>query len=371
MQPAHIINQKHQLPQNRFRLPNSHPPFMSMHYHPTLAISGRASSPPPLFHTIPKPTLPPRTIGNKPRANLTIKLGTAGSKSIICQAPFERKSKHHKLHNQLKRQPSLTTIPEQFEESVSSLPPLSHTSSSSQLLSSFELVTPVLSVFSSLFTKDDEKKRRQKGWWSWLSWSSSEEESSNKEVTRITIEDLLDVGPAITITLPKATPSPSSDSSDQFSSNEPFFPDFGCDKGSDCGSDSDSETELSTCSGIIPRDEFYGKTWVAGSGLLRTVNGQIVYEPQEKSLLDNISQETKKVRKKRLRSWMENSDLTVRTHEYFVKSTHPSSHYTISINTTTVSGSFTAETRTDLLRRALQHAMDLLGLEAMGGSYTE
>lgn len=70
MQPAHIIDQKHQLPQNRFRLPNSHPPFMSMHYHPALAISGRASSPPPLFHTIPKPTLPPRTIGNKPRPNL-------------------------------------------------------------------------------------------------------------------------------------------------------------------------------------------------------------------------------------------------------------------------------------------------------------
>ncbi|OXG43442.1 hypothetical protein J010_06585 [Cryptococcus neoformans] len=364
MQPAHIIDQKHQLPQNRFRLPNSHPPFMSMHYHPALAISGRASSPPPLFHTIPKPTLPPRTIGNKPRPNLTIKLGTAGSKSIICQAPFERKSKHHKLHNQLKRQPSLTTIPEQFEESVSSLPPLSHTSSSSQLLPSFELVTPVLSVFSSLFTKDDEKKRSQQGWWSWLSWSSS-----NKEATRITIEDLL--GPAITITSPKATPSPSSDSSDQFGSNEPFFPDFGCDKGSDCGSDSDSETELSTWSGIIPRDVFYGKTWVAGSGLLRTVNGQIVYEPQEKSLLDNISQETKMVRKKRLRSWMENSDLTVRTHEYFVKSAHPSSHYTISINTSTASGSFTAETRTDLLRSALQHAMDLLSLEAMGGSYTE
>ncbi|AAW47101.1 expressed protein [Cryptococcus deneoformans JEC21] len=346
---------------------------MFMHYHPTLVPSGPAPSRPPLFHAKPKPAFPPRTIHNKPRLNATIKLRTAGSERIICQAPFKRKTKHHKLHNQLKRQPALPTIPEQFEDSVTSAPAISRTSSSSQLLPSFERVTTVLRIFSSLFTKDEEEKeKQQQGRWSWLSWNSSGEESSNNEVIRITTEDLLDVGPAITVTSPKRTPSPSSDPFNQFSNNEPFFPDLGCDKGSHCVLDSDPETHSSTWSGIISRDVFYDETWIAGSQLLRTADGQIVCDLQEKGLLNSVSRKAKKERKKRVKTRVANSDLTVGgTHEYFVKSVHLSSHYTTSVSTTTVSGSFAAGTRTDFLRRARQHAMDMLGLDAMAGSRTE
>ncbi|KAE8542099.1 hypothetical protein D1P53_001580 [Cryptococcus gattii VGV] len=341
---------------------------MSMHYHPTLAPSGPAPPGPPLFLAKPIPALPHRTIHNKPRPNLTIKLGTAGSKSsIICRATLKRNSKHHRPHSQFMRQPSLSVIPEQFEESVPSTPALSRTSSSSRLLPSLELVTPVSNVLSSLFTKDEEKKGKPQAWWSWVGWSALEMNRSNKEGMRITIEDLADVGPAVTVTSSTETPSPGSDLSDQ-SKADHFFSGLDCDKAPDCDSDSDSERESSRWSGIIPRAVFYDKTWIAGSILSQTADGEIVLE-QEKNLLDDVPQETKKERNERLKNWMEKSDLIVGgTHEYFIKSVHLPSHYTTSVNTTTASGSFTAETRTGFLKSTLRRATNMLGPEAVGDS---
>lgn len=56
------------------------------------------------FSRQPIPALPHRTIHNKLRPNLTIKLGTAGSKSsIICRATLKRNSKHHRPHSQFMR----------------------------------------------------------------------------------------------------------------------------------------------------------------------------------------------------------------------------------------------------------------------------
>lgn len=129
----------------------------------------------------------------------------------------------------------------------------------------------------------------------------------DKEEMRITIEDLPDVGPAVTVTSSTETPSPGSDLFDQ-SKTDPFFSGLGCDKALDCDSDFDSETESSTWSGIVPRSVFYGKTWIAGSSLAQAADGKIVCE-QEKSLLDDVPQETKKERNERLKNWMEKSDL--------------------------------------------------------------
>ncbi|KAL0240633.1 hypothetical protein I308_106431 [Cryptococcus tetragattii IND107] len=259
------------------------------------------------------------------------------------------------------RQPSLSVIPEQFEESAPSTPALSRTSSSSRLLPSLELVTPVSNVLSSLFTKDEEKKGKLQAWWSWVGWSALQVNRSNKEGMRITIEDLPDVGPGVTVTSSTETLSPGSDLSDQ-SKADHFFSGFDCDKAPDCDSDSDSE------SGIIPRAVFNDKTWIADSILSQAADGEIVCE-QEKSLLDDVPQETKKGRNERLKNWMEKSDLIVGgTHEYFIKSVHLPSHYITSVNTTTASGSFTAETRTGFLKRALRRATNMLGPEAVEDS---
>ncbi|WVQ92675.1 hypothetical protein IAS59_006489 [Cryptococcus gattii] len=291
-----------------------------MHYHPTLAPSGPAPPEPPLILAKPIPALPHRTIHNKLRPNLVIKLGTAGSKSsIICQATLKRNSKHHRPHSQFIHQPSLSVIPEQFEESVPSMPALSLTSSSSRLLPSLELATPVPNILSSLFTKDEEKKGKLQAYKHGGAGSAG-------------------------------------------------FSGLDCDKAPDGDSDSDSETESSRWSGIIPRAVFYDKPWIAGSSLSQTADGEIVCE-QEKSLLDDVPQETKKERNERLKNWMEKSDLIVGgTHEYFIKSVHLPSHYTTSVNTTTASGSFTAETRTGFLRRALRRATNMLSPEAVGDS---
>lgn len=260
------------------------------------------------FSRQPIPALPHRTIHNKLRPNLTIKLGTAGSKSsIICRATLKRNSKHHRPHSQFMRQPSLSVIPEQFEESVPSTPALSRTSSSSRLLPSLELVTPVSNVLSSLFTKDEEKKGKLQAWWSWVGWSALQVNRSNKEGMRITIEDLPDVGPGVTVTSSTETLSPGSDLSDQ-SKADHFFSGFDCDKAPDCDSDSDSERESSRWSGIIPRAVFNDKAWIADSILSQAADGEIVCE-QEKSLLDDVPQETKKERNERLKNWMEKSDL--------------------------------------------------------------
>ncbi|KIR27504.1 hypothetical protein I307_05565 [Cryptococcus deuterogattii 99/473] len=192
----------------------------------------------------------------------------------------------------------------------------------------------------------------------------------DKEEMRITIEDLPDVGPAVTVTSSTETPSPGSDLFDQ-SKTDPFFSGLGCDKALDCDSDFDSETESSTWSGIVPRSVFYGKTWIAGSSLAQAADGKIVCE-QEKSLLDDVPQETKKERNERLKNWMEKSDLIVGgTCEYFVKSVHLPSHYTTRVNTTIASGSFTAETRTGSLKRALRRATNMLDPESVGDSQTK
>ncbi|WVO25029.1 uncharacterized protein IAS62_006413 [Cryptococcus decagattii] len=340
---------------------------MFMHYHPTLAPSGPAPPEPPLFLAKPIPALPHRTINSKLRPNLIIKLGTAGSKSsIICQATLKRNSKHHRPHSQFMRQPSLSVIPEQSEESIPSMPALSRTSSSSRLLPSLELVTPVSNILSSLFKKDEEKKGKLQAWWSWVGWSALEVKRLNKKGMRITIEDLPDVGPAVTATSSTETPSPGPDLSDQ-SKADHFFSGLDCEKAPDGDSDSDSETESSRWSGIIPRAVFYDKTWIAGSSLSQTDDG--VCE-QEKSLLDDVPQETKKERNERLKNWMEKkSDLIVGgSHEYFIKSVHLPSHYTTSVNTTTASRSFTAETRTGFLKWALRRATNMLDPEALGDS---
>lgn len=131
----------------------------------------------------------------------------------------------------------------------------------------------------------------------------------NKERVRITIEDLPDVGPAVTVTSSTETPSRGSDLSDQSKADHFFqFSGLDCDKAPDGDSDSDSETESSRWSGIIPRAVFYDKPWIAGSSLSQTADGEIVCE-QEKSLLDDVPQETKKERNERLKNWMEKSDL--------------------------------------------------------------
>lgn len=156
-------------------------PFMFMPYHPTLAPSGPVSPEPPFFLAKPIPALPHRTTHNKLRSNLTIKLGTAGYKSsIICQATLKRNLKHHRTHSQFMRQPSLSVIPEQFEGSVPSTPALSRASSSSRLLPSLELVTPMSNILFSLFTKNEEKKGKLQAWWSGVGWSASR----RKEWTR-------------------------------------------------------------------------------------------------------------------------------------------------------------------------------------------
>lgn len=187
------------------------------------------------------------------------------------------------------------------------MPALSRTSSSFRLLPSLELVTPVSNVLSSLLTKDEEKKGKLQAWWSRVGWSALEVKRLNKEGMKITIEDLPDVGPAVTVTSSTETPSPGPDLSDQ-SKADHFFSGLDCEKAPGGDSDSDSETESSRWSGIIPRVAFYDKAWIAGSSLSQTADGEIVCE-QEKSLLDDVPHETKKERNERLKSWMEKSDL--------------------------------------------------------------